>query len=157
MYVEKTHTWRDNWNDIIRYVLFKDEKLRELMCLPADITVTQFRDKYFVSDVVANEIVTDEKVRIVYYDDEGRSTRNKNVKFVLKNFDIFVKEDVLHNATRDRLQNRYDLIVERLRYLLTGKWLVQNMHFNFEDDYDLWTKTAGYKRHRAVFSYKKTV
>lgn len=27
--VEKTRTWNDNWNNAIRYVLFKDEKLKE--------------------------------------------------------------------------------------------------------------------------------
>ena len=29
-YVEKSHSWDDNWNDVIRYVLFKDDKLKEL-------------------------------------------------------------------------------------------------------------------------------
>lgn len=27
--VEKTTTWKDNWNNVIRDVLFEDEKLRE--------------------------------------------------------------------------------------------------------------------------------
>lgn len=29
MYVEKTHTWNDNWNDVIRDVIYPDEWLRE--------------------------------------------------------------------------------------------------------------------------------
>lgn len=29
LYTEKTKTWQDNWNDIIRYVLFPDVKLKE--------------------------------------------------------------------------------------------------------------------------------
>lgn len=28
-YVEKTKTWDDDWNEVIRTVLFKDEKLKE--------------------------------------------------------------------------------------------------------------------------------
>ena len=28
-YTEKTRTWKDNWNNVIRDVLFPDEKLRE--------------------------------------------------------------------------------------------------------------------------------
>lgn len=29
MYVEKTHTWDDNWNDIIRKLIFQDAKMKE--------------------------------------------------------------------------------------------------------------------------------
>lgn len=29
MYVEKTRTWNDNWNNVIRNVLFQDEKLKQ--------------------------------------------------------------------------------------------------------------------------------
>ena len=29
MYTEKTRTWQDDWNNIIRYVLFPDAKLKE--------------------------------------------------------------------------------------------------------------------------------
>lgn len=28
MYVEKTRTWDDNWNNVIRKILFQDEKLK---------------------------------------------------------------------------------------------------------------------------------
>lgn len=38
--VHKEHTWKDAWNDIIRYVIFPDEKLRKLMCLPEDLPIT---------------------------------------------------------------------------------------------------------------------
>lgn len=27
--VEKERTWNDNWNNVIRYVLFRDEKLKK--------------------------------------------------------------------------------------------------------------------------------
>lgn len=29
LYTEKTRTWQDDWNNIIRYVLFPDTKLKE--------------------------------------------------------------------------------------------------------------------------------
>ena len=28
-YAEKTKTWDDDWNDVIRAVIFQDEKLKE--------------------------------------------------------------------------------------------------------------------------------
>lgn len=31
-YVHKVRTWADNWNDVIRYVIFQDPIMRELMC-----------------------------------------------------------------------------------------------------------------------------
>lgn len=104
-YVHKVHTWNDNWNDIIRYVIFPDPILRKLMCLDDSITITKFRDKYFINDrATTNEIVTDENVRILWYDNEGRETGNAHVRNRYKEFDIFVKNDVLYNATDDRLK-----------------------------------------------------
>ena len=157
MYVEKTKTWKDNWNDIIRYVFFPDEKLLSLMCVPKDTPITKFIEKYFIEDAVSSELLTDEKVRIIYYDSDGSDTGNKGVLNRYKEFDIFVKDDVLHTATKDRLQNRYDLICERLNYLLLHEPVVCNMRFRFGNSYNLWTKTAGYKRYHVVFSYKTTV
>ena len=157
MYVEKTKTWKDNWNDIIRYVFFPDEKLLSLMCVPKDTPITKFIEKYFIEDAVSSELLTDEKVRIIYYDSDGSDTGNKDVLNRYKEFDIFVKDDVLHTATKDRLQNRYDLICERLKYLLLREPVVCNMRFRFGNSYNLCTKTAGYKRYHVVFSYKTTV
>lgn len=68
-----------------------------------------------------------------------------------------MKDDVLHTATDDRLQNRYDLIAERLKYLLLREKSICGLSFSYEDDYNLWTKTIGYKRYHIVFSYKTTV
>lgn len=127
------------------------------MLLPADCTITQFRDKYFIEDENPDEILTDEKVRIACYDASGRDTGNARVRNRYKNFDIYVKEDVLHNATKDRLQNRYDLIADRLKYLLLKDDRVCRMHFDYEDDYNLFTKMIGYKRYHIIFSYKTTV
>lgn len=157
MFIEKIKTWKDNWNDIIRYVIFQDTRLKELMMVPQETTVLQFIDKYFMELESGSEILTNEAVRILYYDGEGGSTGNKNVKRHMKEFDIYVREDVLHNATNDRLQYRYDLITERLKYLILNYCVEHGLRFKFEDSYNLWTKTAGYRRYHAVFSYKTTV
>ena len=47
----------------------------------------------------------------------GTDTGNAHVKRKYKEFDIYVKNDVLHNATDDRLQYRYNLIAQRLKEL----------------------------------------
>lgn len=156
-YVEKTRTWKDNWNNIIRDVFFEDEKLKELMLLPEECTIIDFIREYFIEDLNPDEVISDHKVRISYYDSQGRDSGNKNVRCKYKEFDIYVKQDYLHNATYDRLQNRCHLIAERLKYLLLRQEHVCLMHFEYEDDYDLWTKTIGYKRYHIVFSYKISV
>ncbi len=156
-YVEKSRTWKDNWLNVVRYVIFQDEELKRLMCVPADTPITTFVDKYFIEDMNGDEIMTNEPVRITYYDFYGPETNNKNVRKCYKEFDIYVKYDVLHTATMDRLQNRYDLIAERLRYLLLSKSRVQHLHFEYRDEYGMWTKTIGYRRYHVVFSYMKTV
>lgn len=157
-YVEKQVSWKDNWNNIIRDVFFVDTKLRELMLVPEDCTIIQFIDKYFIEDENTDELLTEEKVRISYYDSEGRDSGNLHVKNKYKEFDIYVRKDVLHTATADRLQNRYDLIAERLKYLLLKNYHICNMHFECEDaGFNLFTKMIGYKRFHIVFSYKTTV
>ena len=72
------------------------------MLLPEGCTITQFIDQYFIEDENPDEIMTDEPVRIVCYDSRGRDTGNANVRFRYKEFDIYVKQEVLHTATRDR-------------------------------------------------------
>ena len=43
-YVEKTRTWQDNWNNVIRRVLFQDSKLKELMLVPVILPRSCFFD-----------------------------------------------------------------------------------------------------------------
>lgn len=155
--VEKTRTWADNWNNVIRYVLFRDEKLRELMLIPEKATIIDFITKYFIEDANPDELLTDEKVRVICYDSEGSELRNPNVKLHYKEMDIYVKDDVLYNATDDRLQRRYRLIAERLKYLLLRQKHIQNLSFYFGSECNLWTKVVGYKRYHITFSYKTTV
>lgn len=157
MRTEKIVTWNDNWNDVIRKVIFPDAKLKEQMLVPSGTTITQFIDKYFIQDAAPDELVTDEKVRVSYYDTEGRDSGNRNVKGKYKEFDIFVKEDHLFNATDDRLKRRSNLIAERLDYLLRKNYHVCRQHFEYSDEYDQWTKTIGYRRYHIVFSYNISV
>ena len=155
-YVEKTRTWADNWNNVVRRVLFKDDELRRLMLIPEDCTVTQFVQKYFIEDDSAGEIITDEAVRIIYHDEYGPDSGNSHIHQCYKEFDIFVKDNVMYTASRDRLQTRTHLIAERLKYLLLRQKNVEHMSFRYRDEYHLWTKTAGFRRYHVIFSYKTT-
>ena len=155
-YVEKTRTWQDNWNNVVRNVLYPDEKLKELMLVPEGTSIVDFQKKYFIRDGSTDELLTNEKVRVVHYDEEGSATFNKCVRVKYKNFDIFCSEDVEHTADVDRLKSRQILIAERLKYLLLRKWDCEHLHFQYEDEYDQWTKTVGYKMYKVTFFYKTT-
>lgn len=127
------------------------------MLVPEEANVIDFITRYFVEDANPDELITNEKVRIICYDSEGADSRNRNVKIRYKEMDIYVKDDVLFNATEDRMQRRYRLISERLKYLLLRQRYILHMSFYFEDEYNLWTKVVGYKRYHLTFSYKTTV
>lgn len=55
--VTKTRTWHDNWNDVIRMVIFPDARLKELMLVPTKErhNIRAFLDKYFVLDEMGGE------------------------------------------------------------------------------------------------------
>ena len=156
-YVEKTITWDDRWNNVIRYVFFPDEKLKTQMCVPEGTTINQFIENYFIEDAGTDQLLTDEKVRVAYYDSKGVGTGNKNVLNHYKEFDIYVQKPQLYNTTNDRLKSRAKLISERIKFLLLQNQHIQNLRFAYEDEFDLWTKTVGYVRYHLVFSYKTTV
>lgn len=156
-YVWKERTWQDNWNNVVRYEIFTDEILKELMLVPEGTDIVKFTDKYFIRDGSTDELLTNEKVRIVHHDDEGFDTFNKNVKGKYRIFDIFVSEDVEHTASDDWLKSRQVLIAERLKYLLLRKRNCQNIRFWYQDEYDMWTKTVGYKMYRLSVFYKVTI
>lgn len=114
-----------------------------------------FIQKYFVPDEMGAEPLTDEQVRVLYYESEGRELGDRVLKKYL-HFDIYVRRNVLHTATYDRLQRRDKLIAKRLKELLTGTTYVCQMRYRFEDAFDLGAKTTGYKRYHITFSYKTT-
>jgi len=117
--------------------------------------IKMFIEKYFVEDVLPDELLTDEDVRILYYETEGVRLGAGVTKKYLE-FDIFVKNAALYTASDDRLQRRDKLIFQRLKTLLTGERYVCNLRFTYEDDFHLGVKTVGYRRYHAVFSYKQT-
>lgn len=127
------------------------------MLIPANTTIIGFIKRFFIKDAAADEFLIDEKVRVVYCDSQGTGTGNKNVHRKYKEFDIYVKEDVLYNATNDRIKSRCNLIAERLKYLLLKDTHICGLKFAYEDEYELWTKVVGYKRYRITFSYNITV
>ena len=75
--IEKQKTWADNWNDVVRDVLFPDARLKDLMLIPRDKRndIKAFIEKYLVEDVLPDELITDEDVRILYYETEGTKAR----------------------------------------------------------------------------------
>ena len=158
MHEPMRRTWDDNWNSIVRFVLFDDPILQNLMLLPDNINVLHFVQKYFLEDENGGELLTDEKVRLVVYDGEAIETGNKDVLMKTKHFDIYVRNDVLYDVDEyDRLRKRTRRIKDRLKYLQISKPHLYGMKFRFVDSYDQWTKASGYKRYHVVFSYKETV
>lgn len=154
----KQQTWHDNWNNVLRDVIFPDAELKDLMLIPAKSrgNIKEFIERYFVEDVMPDELVTDEDVRVLCYETEGVKLSNPRVTKKFLEFDIFVRNAVLYTATSDRLQRRDKLIFKRLKALLTGDTYVCNLRFTYEDDYHLGTKTVGFRRYHAVFSYTQT-
>lgn len=156
-YVEKIKTWDDNWNDVVRYEFFQDEYLKRQMCVPPNTTISQFIEKYFIEDAGTDQLLTNEPVRVVCYDNEGIGTGNKNVLLRYKEFDIYVNKKVLYNVTEDRLKTRYRLISERIKWHLLKDQHIHGLHFEYANEFNMWTKTVGYERYHLVFYFKTSV
>ncbi len=152
-------TWMREWNDIIRYVIWQDDTLRELMKIPAKTTIMNVIDKYFIRGGTVGTPLTDEPVRIVY---GTYGTGLANDVRVLKNemsFDIYVKLKELHNVGDDRLMFRTELIAERLKSLLTDQYdpRLGGYRFRCIGQSDMSTSTIGYVRYNITFQYMKAV
>lgn len=117
--------------------------------------IVKFVSNYFIRSTAPDEILTDEDVRICYSEYTGRSIGSNCVKKIL-NCDVYVKTKRLHDCGRDYLSFRTDKICQKLKELLTSEKYVCLIDFSYEDDQDLFSKLAGYTRHRIVFSYKIT-
>lgn len=149
--------WIDAWNKIIREVIWKDHELKALMKIPAKTGIIQFIDRYFIRAGYTNKLLSDEVCRIVYADVQGSDTNVPNVKRNMMTFDIYVKQDELHNVGDDRLQFRTHLIAARLNKLLTQKRYLKDTGYRFwiAGDWDLGTRTIGYARYTIAFYYMK--
>ena len=106
------------------------------MLVPEDTDVLTFIEKYFIRDISTDELLTNEKVRVVHGDYQGVRTGNPLVRGKYKHIDIFVSEDVEHTATRDKLQSRQVLIAQRIKELLLQKKVQYGLSFKYEDEYD---------------------
>lgn len=153
--MKKIKTWKDNLNDVIRDVLFPDEELLDLMMIPEDDreNIVKFIDKSFIRDPGPDEIVTDEDVRICYSEMEGQALGSNVVRKYLF-FDVYVKNEHLHDVGDDMLAFRTDKICQKIKEDLISDTYVCRLRFNYVDDFSLFTKMIGYTRHRIIFSYK---
>lgn len=86
---------------------------------------------------------------------EGKSFGD-HVRLKYLHFDIYVKREAVYTVDSDRLRRRDQQIAQRLRELLTGNTYAGNLRFRYEDDFDLATKTIGYRRFHITFSYNTT-
>lgn len=151
-------TWNDNWNNYVRYVLFPDEELRELMMIPEDDQddLRLFLAKYLVEDPMSDIIVEKQDVIITYYDERGTQHGPPQVHKKYKSFDIFVKQEHLYDCDEDRMRARTKRIAQRIKELLTDKPHQYGLNFTYVDDYPLGTKLVGYVRYHLQFSYFTT-
>ncbi len=149
--------WINDWNTIIRRVIFPDVELKTLMKIPEKTNIINFIDKYFIRAGYTNKLVENESVRIVYSDIQGDDTPVPNVKRKMLTFDIYVKIEDLHNVGEDRLTMRTQLIANRLIQLLTKDRYLQDTGYRFwvAGDWDLGTRTTGYARYCVAFYYMK--
>jgi hypothetical protein len=148
-------TWVKEWNDIIRDVIYPDEEIKRLMLVPEGTGIIEFVDRYFVRAGYTSTLLTNENVRIVYGNVAAEDTDVPNVKKNEMSFDIYVKQEHAHNASRDRLEMRQELIANRLQYLLTKNRYLGGYRFWIKGQYDLGTKTIGYTRYNISFYYMK--
>lgn len=155
------YTWIDDWNTILRDVLFADEELKRLMKIPKGTGIIEFIDRYMIRAGYTSKILKDESVRIVYGDVRANQTDVSNVKRNEMSFDIYVKFEDLRNADTDRLKLRTQMIANRLTELLTcphedfdGHYL-NGYRFRHAGDWDMGTRTIGYARYNVSFYYMK--
>lgn len=147
--------WINDWNDIIRNIIFQDCELRRLMMLPENVTIIDFIDRYFIRAGYTNKLLENEKVRIVYSDIQGAETMVPNITKNMLTFDIYVKTEHLHNVENDRLIMRTQLIADRILRLLTEQRYNGRYRFWIAGDWDLGTSTIGYARYSLALYYMK--
>lgn len=155
--MNRTIGWVDNWNLIIRKMIYPDHDLKTLMKIPPKTGILQFIDNYFIRAGYTNKILTNETCRIIYSDNQPSDTDVPNIKKHTLFFDIYVKMEDLHNVGDDRLMYRTYLIGQRLTELLTSERYVYETGYRFwpAGDWDLGTRTIGYARYCIAFNYMK--
>lgn len=148
-------SWIDDWNAILREIIFADPVLMELMKIPEDANIIEFIDRYFIQAGYTNKVLSDEAVRIVF-GSVGVPTTTPNVTRNVLSFDIYVKNEDLHNVGKDRLVMRTKLIARRLIQLLTNQRYNGAYRFYDPHESDMGTSAIGYARYNVSMSYIKT-
>ena len=148
--------WIDDWNNIIRDVIFADEELKSLMKIPEDTDIITFIDDYFIQAGYTSKVLTNQAVRIIYGTVYSNETSNPNVLRNELSFDIYVKLEDIHNAERDRLVMRTHLIADRLINLLTKHRYLWGYRFWVVGQREMGTSTIGYARYNVSFNYLKS-
>lgn len=150
-------TWYDNLTSVIGEVLYKDQRLMELMLVPEKdrSNPVALRNQYLVMDDMADRVLVDEPVRILF-DEDACVKINQHVQIKYVDFSIYVRTDQLYNVERSRLIRRDVRIAERIRHLLHGR-LLFDTQFQYEDSYPTPTRAEGYACFTVLFSYKITV
>ena len=123
------------------------------MMIPDGTNIVTWIRKYFVSEALCTELVTDEDVRVLWYEDQSSHTNNPFVNNRKLAFDIYVKAEHNSDATNDLLTSRGKLIAQKLQEILTFPKTVGHVAFRYVDDYDMGTKMVGYVRHHLMVSY----
>lgn len=151
--------WENEWNNIIRYVLFSDSTLKTLMCIPENTKILDFVDKYFINAGYTSEILIDEPVRIIYGVIPYGTGAMPHVLNQEMSFDIYVKNEYLRNYGKDRLVMRNHLIAERLSKLLTNQYDQRLGGYKFIciGESDMGSSAIGYSRYNITFNFKRTI
>lgn len=161
--VWKTRTWEDNWNNVIRRVLFPSTELKSEMLIPAtsQSNIKTFITKYFVEDVATDELIIDEDVRILWSIEDNpyvRGSRNVHEKYLV--MDIYTKRDKLYGVETgvgaDGLKARDVAIAKRIRHLLTRTKSVEHISFYYANEFRMTSRAIGYQRLRITFTYYAT-
>lgn len=152
---EKHDPWIEDFNAMLRSVIFTDPVLMELMKIPKNTSIIEFIDRYFIRAGYTNKVLSNESVRIVFGhvavpSDTPNVTRN------VMSFDIYVKNEDLHNVGKDRLMMRTQLIARRLIELLTKERYNGVYRFYDPRESDMGTSAIGYARYNMSISFMKT-
>ena len=152
------NNWTKEWNDVIRYSFFADTELKTLMKLPANTTIIDFIDNYFIRGGASGKLLTNQAVRIVYGTVNPTPAGSPNVTKNTMSFDIYVRHEDMHNVSNDRLEMRTCAIADRIKTILThNRYITPLYRFWYTGEQDLATSTIGYSRYCVTFDYMRVV
>lgn len=141
----------------IRLLLFNDEKLMDLMMVPADKRddLVSFRDEYCVVglDNAPNVIADNVPVRLVLGWASASDTNNPSVLLRKLRFEIYVSLTYQYEESDNVLDRRTELITNRIIYLLSEK-RIEGFKLKVADLGDLDTFSYDYTRSFVTFTVK---